>query len=412
MGSIGGSYTGVVGDIYIGATPPNVSYTKPVLVFVHGYNSSASTWWTDTSYHGLNDMYQYAYNNGYRTAFVNMYPDQDMWYNGSLLNSQIDQIRSYFGVSKVTIVAHSKGGVDANTASVWYGATPKISRIITLSSPHWGTPLADLAFSSWTWWLAAIFGQANNATYSLQTGQMNYFRSITPQDTIPYYTFSGYKCGPVFSALWYGCMAIGGEDDGVVPVWSARIPGGIHLKEGYWDHDEIKMGSRTWSYFAPYIQTAALTPAVAAEGPLLAAAANTVVDVGHGKAAAPVTPGNLILRGGFGDGTAVPAFPIESGVRSVAFTIISSSPLLNATFTGPDGALYTVTTETQIPQDQIFGGAYMGVVKVAKPAAGQWHLSATAPTEAGYLMIAGLDSDVNPPSPWARPSPHPAASRS
>lgn len=395
MGSIGGSYTGVVGDIYIGATPPNVSYTKPVLVFAHGYNSSASTWWTDTSYHGVNDMYQYAYNNGYRTAFVNMAPDQDMYYNGSLLNSQIDQIRTYFGVSKVTIIAHSKGGVDANAASYWYGAAPKISRIVTLSSPHWGTPLADLAYSTWTGWLAELFGARNNAVASLQTGNMNYYRSITPTDTIPYYTFSGNKCGPVFSALWYGCMAISGQDDGVVPVWSAYIPGGTHLKDGYWDHDEIKMGSRTWSYFSPYIQTAALTPAVAAEGALLAAAPGQASDAGHGKAAAaPETPGNVILRGGATNSGAVPAFPIESGVRSVAFAFYSSSPLLGVSVTGPDGKAYTVTTASQVPAGEVFAGAWYGTVQVAKPATGAWNLSAAAPETAGFLMVATLDSDL------------------
>ncbi|HWI64451.1 MAG TPA: hypothetical protein VNT75_21685, partial [Symbiobacteriaceae bacterium] len=392
MGGTSGAQ-GMVGDIYYGAIPPNVDYTKPVLVFVHGYNSSAHTWWQETAYHGVNDMYTYAYNNGYRTAFVNLGPDRDMWYNGSLLNTKLDTIRSYYGVSKVTIVAHSKGGVDSNAASVHYGAASKISRIITLGSPHKGTPLSDMAYSSWTWWLAAIFGATNDATYVLQTGYMNYYRSITPTDTIPYYTFSGYKCGPINSAMWYGCMAISGEDDGVVPVWSTRIPGGTHLKEGYWDHDEIKMGSRTWSYFAPYIRTAALSsPAVAAEGARLAAAPGQVLDAGHSKKAE--APGNVILRGGETAGQAPPAFPVESQVRSAAYTVISSSAGLTATLTGPDGQSYTVHTTSQIPEGELFAGAWTGTVQVDRPAAGQWNLSASAPGNAGYLMVAALDSDL------------------
>ncbi|MDF2630636.1 MAG: putative lipase [Symbiobacteriaceae bacterium] len=389
----GSSAQGTPGEIYYGALPPNVSYTKPVLVFVHGYNSSAHTWWQETAYHGVNDMYTYAYNNGYRTAFVNLHPDRNMWTNGSLLNSLIDQIRTKYGVSKVTIVAHSKGGVDSNAASVHYGARAKISRIITLGSPHKGTPLADLAYSSWAGWMVDIFGGQNEAVYSLQTGNMNYYRSITPTDTIPYYTFSGYKCGPINSAMWYGCMAISGEDDGVVPVWSTRIPGGIHLKEGYWDHDEIKMGSRTWSYFNPYIQTASLGSAVAmADGLLAAAASGPVTDAGTGREQAP---GNIILRGGDTAGAGAPSFPLESGVRSASFTFISSRPDFAATLTGPDGATVTVTTPDQIPAGEIFAGAYQGTVTVAAPAAGTWNLAAEAGQKAGYLMIASLDSDLS-----------------
>jgi pimeloyl-ACP methyl ester carboxylesterase len=113
---------GTPGTWYVGATPPNADYSKPVLLFVHGKGSCAQTWWGQTTYHGTNDMYTYAYNNGYRTAFVDLYGDKTMWDNGSLLNGLIDTIRGYFGVSKLTIVAHSKGGVDSNAALVHFGA--------------------------------------------------------------------------------------------------------------------------------------------------------------------------------------------------------------------------------------------------------------------------------------------------
>ena len=290
---------GSPGTWYVGATPPNVDYTKPVLLFVHGKGGSAQVWWGPTTYHGTNDMYQYAYNNGYRTAFVDMYHDRSMWENGQMLNQQIDKVRSYFGVSKVTIVAHSKGGVDSDAALAHYGASGKVSRVITLGTPHWGTPIADMAYSSWTWWIAALMGELNDATYTMQTGYMNYFRSVTDGRTaVPFHTISGYKCGPVFSALWYGCMAIGGEDDGVVPVWSAKRPASTHMKTGYWDHDEIRMGSRTWSTFSSVIRTAQVDSAVAMEGPRLAAAPGAMSDAGRGQSSAAEAPGNVILRGG------------------------------------------------------------------------------------------------------------------
>ncbi|MDX1904448.1 MAG: hypothetical protein SFU27_09855, partial [Thermonemataceae bacterium] len=162
-GSTGGNND--VGTIYYGSVPANSS-TKPVLVFIHGYNSSAKTWWED------NDMYSKAYADGYRTAFVSVHPDQTMWTNGQLFAGMLNTITTYFGVSRVVVIAHSKGGVDTDAALIHYGAWNKVERVLTLGSPHFGTPLADLASSGWTSWLGAIFGQNNNATKSLQTGTM------------------------------------------------------------------------------------------------------------------------------------------------------------------------------------------------------------------------------------------------
>lgn len=411
LGTMGsGSPAGSPGTIYIGATPPNLDQTKPVLVFVHGKGGSAQVWWGETSYHGTNDMYTYAYNNGYRTAFVDLYPEESMWDNGDLLNQMIDRIRSYFGVGKVTIIAHSKGGVDANAASAHYGAASKISRVITLGSPHWGTPLADMAYSTWSWWLAELMGQTTEATYVMQTGYMEWFRSVTDglDPSMPYLTLSGYKCGPVFSALWYGCMAIGGEDDGVVPVWSARKPGGTHLKEGYWDHDEIRMGSRTWSTFAPRITTAMAPVPVVAVGPALAAA-----EMPLGGASGPEPPGNLILRGGEVTGEAEgKGFPVESGVPRATFLFYASHPGFVATLTGPDGAAYTVTMDGQVPAGEIFGGAWMGSLEVDAPAAGTWSLATGSSERTGYLMIASLESDLQAVVDRGRGASEPGSKRS
>src|SRR4051794_41545080 len=87
------SPNGVPGTIYYGATPPGGGQNKPVLLFIHGKNGEARTWWTDTRYYGHNDMYDYAYNYGYRTAFVDLLDSAgggaSMWANGQLLRTQI-----------------------------------------------------------------------------------------------------------------------------------------------------------------------------------------------------------------------------------------------------------------------------------------------------------------------------------
>lgn len=393
MGSVGSQPGGSPGSWYLGATPPNVNYSKPVLLFVHGKGGWAGVWWGDTVYHGVNDMYNYAYNNGYRTAFVDLYPNKDMWVNGQLLSSLLNSITAYFGVAKVDIVAHSKGGVDSDAALYYYGANPKVRRVITLGTPHWGTPIADMAYSTWTGWIASLMGERNDATYVMQTGYMSNFRAgVNELATSPFYTLSGYKCGPVFTALWTSCAFISGEDDGLVSVSSARRPSSTHLKEGYWDHDEIRMGSRTWSWFAPVIQTASVPAAIAA-GDLLAAASDTKSDAGFGNNQ-PAAPGNVILRGGSTANGAAPAFPLESGVRSATFTFMATSQDFAARLNGPNGSTVTVTMQEQMGAEGLFPGAWVGTATVVSPAAGSWSVAATAGRETGWFLIAELDSDL------------------
>jgi hypothetical protein len=93
-----------------------------------------------------------------------------MWRNGSVLRKQLESICKHFNVPKVNLICHSKGGIDAQAAIVHYGANQYVARVFTLSTPHWGSPLADLAYASWASWLTELIGMKSDGTYSLQTG--------------------------------------------------------------------------------------------------------------------------------------------------------------------------------------------------------------------------------------------------
>lgn len=371
--------TGEPGSWYVGAVPPNLDPSGPVLVFVHGKGGSAAVWWTETAYHGVNDMYAYAYYHGYRTAFVDLEPEGDMWVNGHLLQQQLMAITSYFAVPDVVIIAHSKGGVDTNAAAAFFGAGPMIDRVITLGTPHWGTPLADLAYSTWAWWLTVLLGQNTDASYVMQTGYMAWFRSVadTPGDPVVYYTISGRRCGPFLSALWWGCIYLSGEDDGLVPVGASHKPGAPVVADGWWDHDEIRMGSRTWGTLAPVLTAAGAGNA------------------GGGGQAGPVQPSvltNILARGGEVVGKAAgQPFPVESGVRKVSFTFYASSPDFTASLTGPDGSVVRVRMGEQVPAGDPFAGAWVGSVTMARPEPGEWRFETASPHRAGYLMVAAIE---------------------
>ena len=119
--------------IYYGAEP--ISPNNKVLLFVHGLGGTAQDWWASG-----NDMYVLAYNAGYRTAFVTLpiSPTQDAFTNSLTLTNQIKTIVLHYGVQRVDVVAHSKGGVDIQAAILKFLSqhlAPPLGNVITLSTP-------------------------------------------------------------------------------------------------------------------------------------------------------------------------------------------------------------------------------------------------------------------------------------
>ncbi len=260
-------------NIYCGDVPPGGGEDLPVLVFVHGFGGLAQDWWSETEHYGVNDMYVTAYNAGYRTAFVTLnedggrFPVRTIWANGATLAGQIEDIADHYGVDTVDIVAHSKGGVDAQAAVVYYGAAPYVRNIFTLSSPHWGTEIADLAFETKIGsLLAALVGLRGPGTYTTTIDYMSNFRLLTDgrteDDDINYYWGAGTDHGPKRSPLqltgWY-LQKVSGDNDGLVTVTSAELPGDnsseLFVDENL-NHENICIGS----YVFEYIDTIASAP--------------------------------------------------------------------------------------------------------------------------------------------------------
>lgn len=373
-GDLGGGSSGVPGTWYVGADPAWVDPAKSPIVFVHGYNNSASVWWEG------NDMYETALANGYQTAFIDLYSDRDMWENGALLAQRLKVIYDYFGQKKLVVVGYSKGGVDAQTALVHYGAHPYVSNVITLSAPHHGTQLSDLAHSSTAWWLAALLGNNNDATRSLQTGNMKYFRSITDPHANAkmnlYYTLGGTKWGYFGSALYWSGLYLSsyGANDGVVTAASSRIPGGAIVKEGSWNHTMIREGSYTFSVFKPYTM-----------------ADQQSSTASYSSAESITGPGtNQIIRGGKGDKAIKDSFVIEDGAEGFKLAFLSDQRMPSLKLKGPDGKEYGAAG---IEQDtsEFFKGAWVHQFAIDQPEAGNWTVTGPA---AAYLYIVGIESPL------------------
>jgi hypothetical protein len=372
------------GTWFLGATPANADPNKLPIVFVQGMNGKAQNWWNETNYHGLNDMYETAYNHGYRTAFVQLYDaggkPSSQWDNGELLARMLKEIYDHFG-QKVNIVAHSKGGPDTQAALIHYGAYPYVSKVVTLGSPHHGSHLADLAHSSWAGWLAELLGQRSDATYSLQTGEMAKYREQTDShpdaDKNVYYTAAGTNWGPSLSALWFGGFYLSshGDNDGLVNVWSTELPYGNHLFTKDVDHDAIRTGSVAFAEIdsvlrsGQVVQTRPDVPRMTEES------------ADHFVRGGPLTAGTQ----------AEETIPVDAGSEEILFTVLTKSPEVEVRLTSPSGKVYTETSGvfSQATDETFFQGAAVQMfhLKGSQVESGNWTMQMNSPQTDAYLLI-------------------------
>ncbi|MBA4537546.1 hypothetical protein H1Z61_10480 [Bacillus aquiflavi] len=376
-GSFKGDPKGEPGEWYLGLTPENVDPAKSPIVFVHGFNSSSHTWWEG------NDMYDIAYQNGYETAFIDLYPYKNMWDNGALLAEKLREIYNHFG-KKLVVVAHSKGGIDTQTALVHYNAYPYVNRVITLGSPHHGSQIADLAYSSWAGWLADILGSKNDATYSLQTGYMANFRNDTDRHSnvsrIPFYTFAGTSWGSFGGALYWGGLYLRqfGQNDGLVTVASSRLPYATEIKVDKWDHSTIRKGSSTFSLFQSYLGANSI---------------NSAAFTAHSADLSLNEAATSYIHGGKYNGRKNEQFLVEDGVDKITVNWLSDQKSTNLTLQSPSNKKYGEFKVNEITEG-VFKGAYEHTLEILKPEVGQWNLAAKQLRE-NYLLNVHYDSDIN-----------------
>lgn len=375
-GSLGkGDPEGTPGQWYLGSTPSYVDPAKSPIVFVHGLNSSATTWWVD------NDMYDIAYNNGYETAFIDLYPTENMWDNGQLLALKLQDIYNHFG-EKVVVVAHSKGGIDTQSALVHYGAYPYVHRVVTLSSPHHGSQLADLAYSSWAGWLGDILGGKNNATYSLQTGYMATFRSQTDNhynvNRVPFYTFGGTGWGSFGSSLYWGGLYLSsyGSNDGAVTVQSSRLPYATEIAVRDWNHSEIREGSSTFNYFESFLYEAGLNSLT-----------SNISEVSND------TSVSTYYRGGSYSNNTKEVFDVEDKVSEITIDWMSDQKDTSLKLVAPDGKIYS-TFSIEEDSSTVFAGAYHHSIQIPNPTPGEWKVEAQSKKE-NYLLSVNFKDGLN-----------------
>ncbi|PJZ69833.1 lipase [Leptospira perolatii] len=175
-------------------------------------------------------------------------PAESNEYRGKELSDKITVFMAANGYSKVHILGHSQGGLDARFAIANLGLSNKVVSLTTLNSPHRGTPVADVIKAVIPDWLKPsvaivlntllkyLYGdemQVLGALKSLTTEGMATFNSYTPNSaSVKYYSYGSHIIIPdliqhPFMGLIYPICAAGGlfngqgaSNDGLVPVTS------------------------------------------------------------------------------------------------------------------------------------------------------------------------------------------------
>ncbi len=115
--------------------------TEPI-VFVHGYSGSSSNFSTmisrfTSSGYPSSKLYGFNYNSLLSSDTA----------SGAQLASYVSSVRSRHGGEKVSIVAHSNGGLVSRAFRVNNGGAAVMRRFVSLGSPHSGTTSAYACFS-------------------------------------------------------------------------------------------------------------------------------------------------------------------------------------------------------------------------------------------------------------------------
>ncbi len=171
---------------------------------------------------------------------------QSVQNSGRELAVQIQAVCKATGSPKVNLIAHSKGGLDCRCAIQDYGAAPYVASLTTINTPHYGCSFVDdllqkVPFSLQKW-IAARYnqtfsklGDANPdflaGIQDLTTANCAAFLESHPcLPSITYYTVMSKMhsiCAasfPLNLGYWMNRRREG-DNDGLVPVCSAQLPG-------------------------------------------------------------------------------------------------------------------------------------------------------------------------------------------
>lgn len=162
---------------------------------------------------------------------------------------QIDEVLRITGASKVNIIAHSMGGLDARYLISSLGYGDRVASLTTIGTPHRGTPVPEfvwaflgkgdnIVYQAFEYLVSGTIGKGREqdiqaALWNLTPSYINdFFNPSNPDDPRVFYqsyagmsSITGITTGDLLDPLLYPfapSLAFGGTNDGLLTIESAK----------------------------------------------------------------------------------------------------------------------------------------------------------------------------------------------
>ena len=209
---------GVMSAMFLTAFGSTAWANDPIL-FVHGWNSSGSTW---------NTMVNRFAADGWTAAELNAWSyntSQSNKTTASQLGTKVDQILAATGAAKVDVITHSMGGLSSRWYVKFLGGEPKVDEWVSLGGPNHGT---DTAYFCW-----------QTSCSEMRPGSA-FLRDLNAGDETP---------GAVNYATWWSPC-----DEVINPDSSVPLSGAQNTQTACLSHSGIKEDAFVYSQVRDYVR--------------------------------------------------------------------------------------------------------------------------------------------------------------
>lgn len=185
------------------------------IVLVHGFLGFDPLGTGRLSGHYFRGIREHLEHLGCSVFLVNLPPTASVAVRATELARQVNAIEA----DRVNMVAHSMGGLDCRYALALLGLAQKTASLITVGTPHRGTPIADLVDRGG---VSVLSGEGLRDLTTSAAEEFN--ASVGDAESVFYGSFVGASTSvqSFLSAGYEYLRRISGPNDGIVPADSQR----------------------------------------------------------------------------------------------------------------------------------------------------------------------------------------------
>ncbi|EDM77906.1 Triacylglycerol lipase [Plesiocystis pacifica SIR-1] len=220
--------------------------TRFPMVFVHGWTGFENIGPLTYFYNVREDLEAL----GYPVAIAVLDPYNSVDVRGEQLVEFVTATLGAARARKVNLIGHSQGGIDSRyvAADAGGGMGAQVSSVITIGTPHYGTPVPDIALGllpgasevvlAWLFnFLGATMDQQSDVLASLDTlSEAHMIDEFNPtyldHPEVQYWSWAGETCvagigcqdtlDPLLLIPYELILPLAGDNDGLVPTESAK----------------------------------------------------------------------------------------------------------------------------------------------------------------------------------------------